>query len=210
MENIRVAIVEDEKEFLELWSDVLSNTSGFDFCGAFNNVKEAVAQLPVLQPDIVMMDIQMSPTDSGIDCIRQIRHLCPNTQFMMFTVFEDETHVFEAIKAGATGYILKKTTSEKVLDAIRELQEGGSPMSAGIARKVLTFFQDYPPVSDQYHLTPREKQILEALAKGYYYKEIADSLKMTVGNVKQRIHGIYRKLDVYNRTEAINKYFGKK
>lgn len=210
MENISVAIVEDEVGFLEAWTDILQHTPGFSFSGAFNTVQGAVQQLPGLKPDIVMMDIQMSPTDSGIDCIKQIRHLCPDTQFMMFTVFEDENHIFEALKAGATSYMLKKTPSDKVLEAIRELFEGGAPMSAAIARKVLGFFHEYPPTTPAYHLTPREKQILEALAKGYYYKEIADQLDITIGNVKQRIHGIYKKMDVYNRTEAVNKYFGKK
>jgi DNA-binding NarL/FixJ family response regulator len=128
---------------------------------------------------------------------------------MMFTTFDDDNNVFESIKAGATGYILKKTPYTKVLDAIKELYDGGSPMSSGIARKVLSYFQSFPPSTDNYKLTPREKQIMEALAKGMLYKEVASALTMSEGNVKQRIHTIYQKLEVYNRTEALNKYFKK-
>lgn len=210
MENIRVAIVEDEHQFLALWSEILQNTPGIAFAGAYNNVADAVAHLPKVMPDIVLMDIQISPDETGIQCIYLVKDKCPHTQFMMFTVFEDDDHIFESLKVGATGYILKKTSSEKVLEAIHELYQGGSPMSPGIARKVLTHFHQHPPQKEEYKLTPREKEILEQLAKGYYYKEIAENLKISIGNLKQRVHDIYTKLCVNNRTEAINTYFGKK
>jgi DNA-binding NarL/FixJ family response regulator len=209
MEIIKVAIVEDETSIREEYMDIFETTEGFSLSGAYSNAQEAITQLPLIQAEVVLMDIQLSPQDTGIEVIKKIRHLCPNTQFMMFTVFEDDNNVFESIKAGATGYILKKTPYNRVLDAVRELNEGGSPMSAGIARKVLSYFQSFPPVTEDYKLTPREKQIMEALAKGLLYKEVASELTMSEGNVKQRVHSIYQKLEVYNRTEALNKYFKK-
>lgn len=209
METINVAIVEDEDSFREEYSDILQSSEGFTLFGAYSNARDAVASLPSVCPDVVLMDIQLHPDESGIDALRKVRHLCPDTQFMMFTTFEDDNNVFESIKAGATGYILKKTPYYKVLEAIQELHGGGSPMSSGIARKVLSYFQSFPPATDTYKLTPREKQIMEALSKGLLYKEVATELNMSEGNVKQRIHTIYHKLEVYNRTEALNKYFKK-
>lgn len=209
MEIINVAIVEDEASFREEYSDILQSSDGYALAGVYSNAKEAVALLPTIQADVVLMDIQLHPQESGIEALKKVRHLCPDSQFMMFTTFDDDNNVFESIKAGATGYILKKTPYTKVLDAIKELYDGGSPMSAGIARKVLGYFQNYPPATDNYKLTPREKQIMEALAKGLLYKEVASALTMSEGNVKQRIHTIYQKLEVYNRTEALNKYFKK-
>lgn len=209
MEIIKVAIVEDEAPFREEYSDILQSSDGYTLVGAYSNAKDAFEALPIVCPDVVLMDIQLHPDESGIDVLRKVRHLCPDTQFMMFTTFDDDNNVFESIKAGATGYILKKTPYNKVLDAIKELNDGGSPMSSGIARKVLSYFQNYPPATDNYKLTPREKQIMEALSKGLLYKEVASELSMSEGNVKQRIHTIYQKLEVYNRTEALNKYFKK-
>lgn len=209
MEIIKVAIVEDEAQFREEYSDILHSSDGYTLAGAYSNAKDAFEGLPMVCPDVVLMDIQLHPDESGIEVLKKVRHLCPDTQFMMFTTFDDDNNVFESIKAGATGYILKKTPYNKVLDAIKELNDGGSPMSSGIARKVLSYFQTFPPTTDIYKLTPREKQIMEALAKGLLYKEVASELSMSEGNVKQRVHAIYRKLEVYNRTEALNKYFGK-
>ena len=209
MEIIKLAIVEDENSIREEYIDIFETTEGFAMSGAYSNAKDAIHHLPLIQAEVVLMDIQLSPQETGIEVIKKIRHLCPDTQFMMFTVFEDDNNVFESIKAGATGYILKKTPFNRVLDAVRELHEGGSPMSAGIARKVLSYFQHFPPATEDYKLTPREKQIMEALAKGLLYKEVASELNMSEGNVKQRIHSIYQKLEVYNRTEALNKYFKK-
>ena len=132
-------------------------------------------------------------------------------QFLMFSVFEDDENIFEAIKAGASGYILKKTPPHKVLEAIRELSEGGSPMSSSIARRVIQHFQKTQLTVDVSHnqlLTPREKEILDLLSKGYFYKEIADQLGTSTGTVRQQIHKIYEKLHVQNRTEALNKVYG--
>jgi DNA-binding NarL/FixJ family response regulator len=139
-----------------------------------------------------------------------VKAVCPKMQFMMFTIYEDSEQVFDALTAGASGYLLKKTPKEKILEALQELHEGGSPMSSHIARKVVNYFQKKQEASDTAaQLSPREKEVLELLAKGFLYKEIADKLNITAGTVGQHIHNIYEKLHVENRTEAVNKFFGR-
>jgi DNA-binding NarL/FixJ family response regulator len=151
------------------------------------------------------MDIQL-PGMSGIECIRQIKSINPKIQFMMMTVYEDTENIFKSLEAGASGYLLKNTSPKKILEAITELQEGASPMSGEIARKVVASFQkNLPDSSEKEKLTAREYEILELLSKGFLYKEIADQLSISVGTVKQHIHNTYEKLQVNNRTEAINK-----
>ena len=208
---IKVAIVEDKKEFRELWRDILNNTEGFTCVAACETEEDALIELPLADADVVLMDINLLPNGNGIDCVRQLRPLCPTTEFMMFTIFEDDDHIFEALKAGATGYILKNTSPTKVMDAIQELHAGGSPMSSSIARRVLSSIHDKPhspaKADDTYNLTPKEIQILELLAKGYMYKEIADKGHTTVPMVKQHLHKIYKKLNAPNRTRAIDKFF---
>lgn len=216
---IRVAIVEDTDELRHLWTDILNHTEGYVCIGSFSNATDAIRKLPILQADVILMDIQLSPTETGIEVIRQIKTDCPNTQFLMFTVFENDTAIFDSLKVGATGYILKNTKSVKVLEAIKELYEGGSPMSANIARRVLQSFQigklassrviDTFAASKQYEnlLYPKERHVLELLAKGLFYKEVAEELNLSVHTVKQYCHSIYQKLEVANRTEALNKYF---
>ncbi len=216
---IRVAIVEDTDELRHLWTDILNHTEGYICVGSFSNATDAVQKLPVLQADVVLMDIQLSPTETGIEVIQKIKAQCLDSQFLMFTVFENDQAIFESLKAGASGYILKNTLPTKVLDAIRELHAGGSPMSANIARRVLQSFhiEKAPPsrgigisASSQHYealLFPQERNILELLAKGLFYKEVADELNLTINTVKQYCHSIYKKLEVANRTEAVNKYF---
>jgi DNA-binding NarL/FixJ family response regulator len=208
---IRVAIVEDTDELRLLWTDILNHTEGYVCVGNFSNAADAVQHLPTVTADVILMDIQLSPTESGIDVIHQIKAQCLDSQFLMFTVFDNDAAVFDALKAGATGYLLKNTPPNKVLDAIRELHEGGSPMSASIARRVLQSFhvEKAPPQYNAYNslLQPQERRILELLAKGFFYKEVADELNLTINTVKQYCHTIYQKLSVSNRTEAVNKYF---
>jgi DNA-binding NarL/FixJ family response regulator len=208
---IKVAIVEDTTEFRHLWTDILNHTEGYACVGSFANATDAIERLPDLHADVILMDIQLSPTESGIDVVRKMQLQNIDSQFLMFTIFENDDAIFESLKAGASGYILKNTPPTKVLDAIRELHEGGSPMSAGIARRVLASFhaKNTPP---QYLdlLTPREKTILDCLAKGLFYKEVAEELNLSLHTVKQYCHAIYRKLQVANRTEAINKVFAQK
>ena len=155
------------------------------------------------------MDINL-PGMNGIECIKMIKDKSPGTQFMMFTVYENDEKVFEALKAGASGYLLKNTGLVQLIESLKELHNGGSPMSANIARKLVTLFrneQKQAPSLDS--LSHRENEILQLLSKGLLYKEIADQLAISVSTVRQHIHHIYEKLHVQNRTEAINKAFGK-
>jgi DNA-binding NarL/FixJ family response regulator len=205
---IKVAIVEDKSEFRELWRDILSHTEGYACVGNFATFQSAVDNLPLLDADVVLMDIQLSQTEQGIEVIKIVRPFCPKTQFLMFTVFEDNEAIFNALKAGATGYLLKNTSPVQVLEAIRELHEGGAPMSAAIARKVLTNFHP-PKQTNDYDLTLQERRILDYLAKGFFYKEVAAEMFLSINTIKQYCHFIYQKLAVSNRTEAINKYFNR-
>ncbi len=213
MPNIKVAIVEDQTDVREGLKYVMDYTEGFDCVAVFSDAESALIGLKKQQVDVVLMDIHL-PQMSGIQCVSLLKSHFPKMQFLMFSIFEDDQNIFEALKAGASGYILKKTPPHKVLEAISELFEGGSPMSASIARKVIAHFQkpQHPGGGDASHsqlLTPREKEILELLSKGFFYKEIADQLGTSTGTVRQQIHKIYEKLHVQNRTEALNKVFGK-
>ena len=207
MNTITVSIVEDLVEVREALQRLIDQSENFGFVESFNNAEQAEKGIPLQPPDIVIMDINL-PGMSGIECIRRIKDNCPDTQFMMFTIYEDDEKVFEALKAGAHGYLLKKTPKEKLLEALEELHNGGSPMTTNIARKVIEAFEkkDQPP-EELNTLTNKEKQILDLLAKGFLYKEIANQLHSTRNTVKQHIHHIYEKLHVQNRTEAINKAF---
>ena len=174
--------------------------------GSFEDAESAAERLPLLQADIVIMDINL-PGMSGIDCIRSIKEKCPATQFMMFTVYENDEKVLQALQAGATGYLLKRTEPQRILESIKELSQGGSPMSSSIARKVLNIFVHEKKITKKEILSNRENEVLELLANGLLYKEIADRLFIGHGTVRQHIHNIYEKLHVSNRTEAVNKYF---
>ncbi|MDJ1492464.1 response regulator transcription factor [Cytophagaceae bacterium DM2B3-1] len=208
METIRISVVEDISEIREGIRFVINQTPGFECVSVYENAEDAAAALPALRPDIVVMDINL-PGMSGIDCIRKVRAVTSHIQFMMFTVFEEGEQVFEALSAGASGYLLKKTPPHKIIEALQELHEGGSPMSASIARKIVNSFQKTPPSEESQKLSAREKEILDHLAKGLLYKEIASKLSISTGTVRQHIHNIYEKLHVQNRTEAINKVFGR-
>lgn len=204
---IRVAVVEDISEIRQGLELILNNTDGFTCAATYTNAEEAVLGLPALNADVAVMDIHL-PGITGIECIAKVKSKCPNTQFMMFSVYDDDNNIFDALKAGASGYLLKKTPPGKIIDAITELQNGGSPMSAHIARKVVTAFrQPEKNKSTEEALSPREMEVLELLAKGLLYKEIAVKLTIAIGTVKQHIHKIYEKLHVQNKTEAINKIF---
>ncbi|HET9434988.1 MAG TPA: response regulator transcription factor [Chitinophagaceae bacterium] len=207
--SISIAIVEDLDVVRNGLKDFISLSTDFLVIGAFKTGEEALQKLPEIRPDIVIMDINL-PGMNGIECIRQVKDKSPGTQFMMFTVYENDDKVFEALKAGASGYLLKNTGLLQIAESVKELHEGGSPMSANIARKMVNLFRDTDkktPFLDI--LSNREKEILQLLAKGLLYKEIAEQLNITTGTVRIHIHKIYEKLHVQNRTEAINKAFGK-
>jgi DNA-binding NarL/FixJ family response regulator len=209
MTPITVAIVEDLDEVRDGLTQFINGDPEFDVVEVFTNAEKAVLSLPRLQPDIVIMDINL-PGMNGIDCIISVKERCPGTQFMMFTVYENDEKVFEALKAGASGYLLKKTPPAKIVDSLRELFHGGSPMSSNIARKLVTIYQTKEGLhKTSLLLSPRENEILEWLSKGLLYKEIGEKLSIATGTVRQHIHKIYEKLHVQNRTEAINKMMGK-
>lgn len=207
--SITIAIVEDLDEVRDGLSNFIGLSNDFKVLDTFKTAEDALYGLPELQPDIVIMDINL-PGMNGIECIRQVKDKCTATQFMMFTVYENDEKVFEALKAGASGYLLKNTGLVQLIESIKELHLGGSPMSANIARKLVTVFRNNEKdVSRVETLSVRENEILLLLSKGLLYKEIADQLKISVSTVRQHIHHIYEKLHVQNRTEAINKAFGK-
>lgn len=207
--SITIAIVEDLDEVRDGLKNFLGLSSEFNVLSTFKTAEEALHDIPHLKPDIVIMDINL-PGMNGIECIRQVKGSSQHTQYMMFTVYENDEKVFEALKAGASGYLLKNTGLLQMSEALKELYNGGSPMSANIARKLVTVFrgQEKNAITVE-ALSNRENEILQLLAKGLLYKEIADQLSISTGTVRQHIHKIYEKLHVQNRTEAINKAFGK-
>lgn len=207
--GITLVIVEDLDEVREGLQQFISLSPDFNVLATFKTAEEALYDLPRLKPDIVIMDINL-PGISGIECIRQVRNKIPHTQFMMFTVYENDEKVFEALKTGASGYLLKNTGMVHMMESLKELHQGGSPMSPNIARKLVTVFRDQSStIQAVEQLSNRENEILQLLTKGLLYKEIADQLSISTGTVRQHIHNIYEKLHVQNRTEAINKAFGK-
>ncbi len=205
---ITICIIEDLIEIQKGLQTIIESDSRFKLLKSFENAENAIAELPILNPDIVLTDINLSGK-SGIDCITEIKNEIPDTQFIMFTIYEDNDQVFEALKAGASGYILKNTSPEKIIDSLLELNEGGSPMSPKIARKVLSSFNVITQNNVSDLISKREQEVLELLSKGFLYKEIADKLNITLSTVKRHLNHIYQKLQVQNKTEAINKMYGK-
>jgi DNA-binding NarL/FixJ family response regulator len=210
MNIIKAAIVEDLQEVADGLAAFLQYDNEIVLIGSFRTAEAAEIELPILKPDIVIMDINL-PGMSGIECVKKVKALEPAMQFMMFTVYENNEQVFEALKAGASGYLLKKTSPTEIIAAVKELYAGGSPMSAPIARKLVSLFQNQQTTqtSEAALLTTREKEVLELLAKGLLYKEIADELGIGFGTVRQHLYRVYEKLHVQNKTEAINKVYGK-
>ena len=209
MPAIKLVIVEDLEEVTEGLSEFIRLDPALQLLSSFRTAEAAVLELPLLKPDIVIMDINL-PGITGIECIRLVKKTGIHMQFMMFTVYENNDQVFEALKAGASGYLLKKTAPLQIIEAVKELYNGGSPMSASIARKLVSIFQEQQTGANAEAavLTTREKQVLEQLAKGMLYKEIADQLGISFHTVRQHIGKIYEKLHVQNKTEAINKVYG--
>jgi RNA polymerase sigma factor (sigma-70 family) len=209
MQPIKVCLVEDSREVREGMVSLLTLDERFEVLAAYADAESAAVQLASWNADIIIMDINL-PGMSGIDCIKKVKRECPNSQFIMFTIYENDEKVFEALEAGANGYLLKKTSLAKITDALIELYEGGAPMSTQIARKIIDRMR-HPAFTDvKSNLSQRENEILQLLAKGLLYKEISDQLSISTGTVRQHIHRIYEKLHVQNRTEAINKAFGNK
>jgi DNA-binding NarL/FixJ family response regulator len=206
METIRVSIVEDLPEIRDGLRFIINQAPGLSCLSAYGSGEEAYTGFLESPPDIVIMDISL-PGETGIACIRRLKARDFKGQFMMFTIYEDSEQIFEALNAGASGYLLKSAAPDKIVLAVQELFEGGSPMSAAIARRVVNSFRSSGE-SDK--LSSREMEVLTLLSKGFLYKEIAAQLFLSVGTVRQHIHHIYEKLHVQNRTEALNKVFGKR
>lgn len=206
---ITVCIVEDRADIRESLKILVNEPADCACIGDFANGEDAVKEIPELQPDVVLMDIDL-PGINGIECIHLLKPLCPRVQFMICTVYDEDEKIFEALAAGANSYILKRSNSEILTDAIRDLHAGGSPMSSDIARKIVRQFQKAPAVEkEDYHLTEREKEILELLAKGLTYQQAADKIFISGKTIKKHVYNIYEKLHVNSRTEAVNKYFGR-
>jgi DNA-binding NarL/FixJ family response regulator len=209
MQPIKICLVEDLKEVREGMVSLLALDERFEVLASYTDAEKAIEELEAWQPDIVIMDINL-PGMNGIECIRKVKVECPKTQFIMFTIYEDDEKVFEALAAGASGYLLKKTPLAKICDSLVELHHGGSPMSTQIARKVIDRLRTNEITNKVEILSSRENEVLQFLAKGFLYKEIADKLSITTSTVRQHIHKIYEKLHVQNRMEAINKVYGRK
>jgi DNA-binding NarL/FixJ family response regulator len=203
---IKVSIVEDLTEVREGLARLIRSDNELQLLENFENAESAMRLLPLIKADVVIMDINL-PGKSGIDCIRHVKDKCPGSQFLMFTVYENDDKILAALQAGATGYLLKTTEPARILESIKELNKGGSPMSSNIARKLLNIFVSVGSKTNKEVLTGRENEVLSLLAAGLLYKEIADRLNIVHGTVRQHIYNIYEKLHVQNRTEAVNKYF---
>lgn len=206
-EKITVSIVEDTEDIRESLRILINGSTGFECVHVYADAEEALEKMPANEINVVLMDINLPKMD-GIECMKTLKPVMPNAQFMMYTVCDDDGNIFNALQSGASGYILKRTYPAQVLEAIRELHEGGSPMSSEIARRVIYYMHNKGKTAEVVEmLTERETEILDLLAKGYLYKEIAAELFISKSTVKQHIHNIYGKLHVQTRTEALNKAF---
>jgi DNA-binding NarL/FixJ family response regulator len=203
---ITVSIVEDNDKLRSTLARVLDRADGFHCVSHYGSAEDALKALPQDRPEVVLMDINL-PGMNGVECVRQLKQLLPQVQVMMLTVYEDTENIFNALAAGAAGYMLKRTPQAQLLDAIREVHRGGSPMTAHIARKVVQSFQRVsaavPPTEN---LSEREQQVLDLLSQGLIYKEIADKLGISYETVHTYIRRIYEKLQVRTRTEAVAKF----
>jgi RNA polymerase sigma factor (sigma-70 family) len=201
---ITVGIVEDNRDFRNTLSRYLNDAPGFKCVAACGSAEDALKMLPKLCPEVVLMDIHL-PSMSGMACTRRLKDICPATQILILTVYEDNERVFGALKAGASGYLLKRADPADILRAIQDVKQGGAPMSSQIARQVVQSFREETQDALE-NLTEREEEILEQLSKGYSTKEIADRTSVSVNTVRTHFQHIYEKLHVRSRTEAVLKY----
>jgi DNA-binding NarL/FixJ family response regulator len=204
---ITVSIVDDESGLRRSISAFINGAPGFRCVSTYSAAREALRGLPMDRPDVVLMDINMAGMN-GIECVARLKALHPKMQIVMLTVYEDTEQIFKALAAGASGYMLKRLTPASLLEAIREVHEGGSPMSSSIARKVVASFQKFSSPGMASRLSTREQMVLERIAKGSPYKQIAAELDITVPTVRNYLRRVYDKLHVETRTEAVAKYYG--
>jgi DNA-binding NarL/FixJ family response regulator len=202
-----VSIIEDDAQTRHILADWIARTEGFSIVSEHGSAESAVAGLPQENPQVVLTDINL-PGMNGIECVRLLKKSLPKTQFVMLTVYRDEDHIFDALSAGAIGYLLKQTPRRELITALKQVHGGGSPMTGAIARKVVQSFErhSHPSVSDLVDLTPRELEVLNLLAHGHLYKEIAETLSISLPTVATHIRHIYEKLHVRSRAQAVAKY----
>jgi DNA-binding NarL/FixJ family response regulator len=202
---IKVAIVDDDEGIRASLAALIRKASAFTLAGEFADAETALKEIPRNPPDVILMDINL-PGIKGVECVRQLKVAVPQVQFLMLTVYEDSDSLFNSLKAGASGYLLKRTASSRLLEAIRDVHAGGSPMTPQLARRVVQYFSRPEGDSLVSRLTPGEKEFLRQLAQGYAYKEIADRLKISIDTVRSYVRTVYEKLHVHSRTEAVVKY----
>ena len=205
-----ISIVEDNDKLRGTLAKVIGRAEGFKCVSDYGSAEDALANLPVVKPNVVLMDINL-PGMNGVECVRKLKVLLPQTQVMMLTVYEDTDNIFAALAAGASGYMLKRTPAKELIEAIHEVLRGGSPMTTHIARKVVLSFQKTAEVAaktagELSELSEREQQVLDLLAQGLIYKEIAEKLEISYETVHTYIRRIYEKLQVRTRTEAVAKF----
>ena len=206
---ISVSIVEDVQDTRNGLRELLNGANGFACLSTYANAEDALTGVPAEKPDVVLVDINL-PGMNGIECVAKLKLQLPQLRALMMTTYEDRDLIFNSLRAGASGYLLKNVTHGELMQAIEQVHAGGAPMSMQIARKVVEHFhQIAKPSSDVEKLTDREKEILGLLAEGYLYKEISDKLGISFHTVKTHIHVIYEKLHVQSRTQATAKYFGR-
>lgn len=206
---IKISIIEDDDWIRENLASQVGRTPGFHCAGCFQNAEDALTQIPKDPPDVVLMDINL-PRMNGIECVKKLKALVPSAQIMMLTVYEDSDRIFNSLLAGASGYLLKRTPQAEILEAIAEVHRGNSPMSGHIARKVVQYFNQRGSADKEIErLSKREREVLDQLAQGIPYKEIADVLSLSIDTVRMHIKGIYGKLHVHSRGEAVAKYLRK-
>lgn len=207
--TISVSIVEDDLKVRESLARLIDSTNGYRCVSQHASGEDALREIPKINPQVTLMDINLTGIN-GVECVRRLKPLLPRTQIIMLTVYQNTEHIFNALAAGATGYMLKQTKPAELLAAIKDVYEGGSPMNSHIARKIVQSFQKPAPVrvSEDQNLSPREAQVLDLLAKGFLYKEIAEAMGLTYATVHTHIRHIYEKLHVRSRTEAVAKHLG--
>jgi DNA-binding NarL/FixJ family response regulator len=209
--KIPVAIVEDNHDIRTALEHIIEMSENYELACSCINGEDALVKLPIFLPQVVLMDINLGGIN-GIEVVKELKPLHPEMLFMMCTIYEEDEKIFEALSAGASGYIIKKTAPAKLLEAIKELHEGGAPMSSQIARKVVSAFQSKPAANAANSLSvlsKRELEILEMLSTGLVYKEISDKLFISSETVRKHVYSVYSKLHVSNRVEAVNKFFGR-
>lgn len=206
---LKVSIVEDDPDIRANLVHLVGKAAGFCLASEHETGEEALKQLSDAAPDVVLMDINL-PGMSGIECVRRLKSELPDLQIVMLTIYEDSDQIFQSLRAGASGYLLKRTPGAKILESLRDVYAGGSPMNSHIARKVVQFFnQISQPASHLEALSDREKEVLGLLSRGQLYKQIADNLGITLDTVRKHLQSIYQKLHVHSRTEAVVKYLQK-